>query len=206
MGWITLGWVGLMGFLSCGAQTPTPAVSPVSILPPVKLEVSWVKQENPNLCGLAALEMLTHFYNQKLNQTQEDWLRTTAGSGSGLKGLDLVTVLRAADYETAVFPGTLSGDESTGLFFHLKKGRPMILMITSKDGHNSHYDVVTGFDQKQGQLFVVDPAIGSLNVPIKDFTLAWDRAKNFTLLAMPKSLVELQSTPTETGTPGSSRK
>jgi ABC-type bacteriocin/lantibiotic exporter with double-glycine peptidase domain len=174
---------------------------PEAALPSVKLEVSWVKQESPNLCGLANLEMIAKFYNQKLNQTQEEWLRTTAAAGSGLKGLDLVTVLRAADYEAVVFPGTLTADENTGLFYHLKKGRPLILMITSKDGHNSHYDVLTGFDLKQGQLFVVDPAVGPLTVSLKEFALAWDRAKNFTLLAVPKSVVELQSTPTASGTP-----
>ena len=114
-----MGWVPSMA----GAQTltPTPSLTPVA-LPPVKLEVPWVKQENPNLCGLAVLEMITKFYEQKLNQTQEDWLRTTAATGSGLKGLDLVTVLRAADYEAAVFPEPFRAEDSTGSVLPFDQG------------------------------------------------------------------------------------
>jgi ABC-type bacteriocin/lantibiotic exporter with double-glycine peptidase domain len=177
--------------LNCNAQTltPTPAVRET------RLEIPWIKQESPNLCGLANLEMISKFYSEPLNDTQKEWLRTNARNGTGLKGSDLVTVLRAADYEAVVFPGTLSADENTGLYYHLNKGRPLVLMITSKDGHNSHYDIVLGYDLNQGQLFIIDPAVGPLTVSVKDFMAAWDRAHNFTLLAMPKKIVELQSTP-----------
>lgn len=188
--------------LKCDAQTQTSTPT----LRETRLEILWIKQESPNLCGLANLEMVSKFYGQPLNDTQKEWLRTNAQSGVGLKGSDLVTALRAADYEAAVFPGTLSADEDTGLYYHLNKGRPLILMITSKDGHNSHYDVVLGYDLNQGQLFIIDPALGPLTVSLKDFTAAWDRAHNFTLLAMPQKLVELQSTPTPKGTPTPSKK
>lgn len=188
--------------MKCDAQTPTPTPT----VHETRLEIPWIKQESPNLCGLANLEMISKFYGQPLNDTQKEWLRTNAQSGVGLKGSDLVTALRAADYEAAVFPGTLSADENTGLYYHLNKGRPLILMITSKDGRNSHYDIVTGYDLNQGQLFIIDPAVGPLTVSLKDFTTAWDRAHNFALLAMPQTLVELQSTPTTKGTPTPSKK
>ncbi len=188
---MTLVWVMGLSTLPCVAQTPTPTQN----LPEIKLEVAWTKQVSPNLCGLAAIEMIEGFYGQKLNDTQKDWLRTAAASGSGLKGSDLVTVLRAEDDEAVVFPGTFSAEGPTGLYYQLNIGRPLVVMITSKDGHNSHYDVVVGYDLKQGQLLVIDPAIGPLSVPIKDFAAAWNRARNFTLLAVPESLVHLQETP-----------
>jgi ABC-type bacteriocin/lantibiotic exporter with double-glycine peptidase domain len=188
---MTLVWLMKLSTLPCGAQTPTPTQN----LPQAKLEVAWIKQVSPNLCGLAAIEMVENFYGQKLNETQKDWLRTAAASGAGLKGSDLVTVLRAGEDEAVVFPGTLSSEGPTGLYYQLNKGRPLVVMITSKDGHNSHYDVVVGCDLKQGQLLVIDPAIGPLSVSIKDFSAAWDRARNFTLLAVPESLAQLQETP-----------
>ena len=161
----------------------------------VLLKVPFEKQETPRQCGLAAANMLCAYYDQKLNDTHKDWLQTLSKSGDGIMGAEMMAVLRAADYETAVFPGTMDDkgaveDKKTGLYYHLNKGRPLIVMITSKDGKSSHYDVLTGYDPRKSLLLLLDPATGPVTVSTKDFIPAWERANRFTLLAVPKKVVE----------------
>jgi len=185
-----LGFSVSAGAEEVGKTTKSPTLSKFA----VQLTVPYFKQETSSLCGLAVVQMICDYYKQKLNQTQKDWLKTIAKSEEGLAGSELVSVLRAADYYTAVFPGTLEG-KKTGLYYHLDKKRPVIVMISSKDGKNSHYDVVTGYDAKQSLLLMMDPASGPITVSTSDFSGAWKRANCFTLLAMPRKQVEAK-TPT----------
>lgn len=165
--------------------TPTPMVLSSKA---VRLEVPFEKQEEPRDCGLAVLNMLSGYYGQKLNQTQVDWLKTNSQAGKGIMASELMVVLGAADFETALFQGTMDGD-MTGLFHHLDKHHPLIVMITARDGDNSHYDLVTGYDPDRKLLLLNDPAVGPITVTIGDFQPAWERANRFTLLAVPKSLL-----------------
>jgi len=161
----------------------------------VQLTVAFEKQETARECGLAAAKMIGGYYDQNLSDTQQEWLRTVSKAGEGIMGSELVVSLRAADYDTAVFPGTLD-KKGTGLYYHLEKRRPLILMITSKDGKTSHYDVLTGYDPKNSLLILLDPAMGPVTVTTKDFLPAWKRANCFTLLAVPKKL-NAQPTPSK---------
>lgn len=184
--------VGIGTALPMGAQTPSP--TPVSLSKQtVQLKVAFHPEANNRDCGLAAAQMVCDYYNQELGQTQQDWLESVSTAGTGIMGSELVTALRAADYETALFPGTLD-HEQTGLYYHLDKKRPVIVMITSKDGKDSHYDILTGYDPVKNLLLVLDPAIGPLVLSVTDFTQAWKRANNFTLVAVPKD--QMEQTPT----------
>jgi len=171
-----------------------PAAAPLTLShQTVQLAVPFEKQETARQCGLAAAKMVCGYYGQKFNETQEDWLKTVSKAGDGIMGSELVVSLRAADYDTAVFQGTLD-KKKTGLYYHLDKRRPLVIMITSKDGKASHYDVLTGYDAKNSLLLVLDPASGPLTLSTVDLLPAWKRANYFTLLAVPKKL-NAQATP-----------
>jgi ABC-type bacteriocin/lantibiotic exporter with double-glycine peptidase domain len=179
-------FLGGVVLFPCG---PSQAAEPKSELSKqaVQLTVPFEKQKTARECGLAAAKMIGGYYDQNMSETQQDWLRTVSKAGDGIMGSELVVSLRSADYDTAVFPGTLDKKE-TGLYRHLDKRRPLIVMITSKDLKTSHYDVLTGYDPKNSLLLLLDPAMGPVTVASKDFLPAWKRANYFTLLAVPKKL------------------
>src|SRR5581483_11483339 len=179
-------WAGFV-FLTAAKIQADPTEEKTSQLSKqaVQLAVPFEMQEDPKACGLAVLKMLNGYYNQKLNQAQLDWIRTNSQAGEGVMASELVVVLRAAEYETALFQGTLD-KEKTGLYYHLDKKRPLIVMITSKDLKNSHYDIITGYDPAKSLLLIMDPATGPMTVSTDEFNPAWERAHNFTLLAVPK--------------------
>ena len=156
----------------------------------VVLPVIFVKQDTPRLCGLAAANMVAGFYGQAFDQAYQDQLKAVSEGGKGSKGImgsELLVTFRAADYDAAVFTGTLDKQE-TGLYLHLNKHRPLIVMITSADRAKSHYDVVNGYDLKKNLIILQDPASGPLTLTTQDFLPAWRRANCFTLLAIPKNM------------------
>jgi ABC-type bacteriocin/lantibiotic exporter with double-glycine peptidase domain len=156
----------------------------------VVLPVAFEKQEAPRLCGLAAANMVANFYGQAFDQGYQDQLKAVSEGGKGSKGIlgsELLVTFRAADYDAAVFTGTLDKQE-TGIYLHLDKHRPLIVMITSADRTKSHYDVVSGYDPKKSLILLLDPASGPLTLSAQDFLPAWRRANCFTLLAVPKKM------------------
>ena len=150
-------------------------------------DVPFIKQETPRQCGLAASQMICSYYQQEMNKTQVDWMKNFSKTGAGLMGAEVSAALRAADYETAVFAGTLSHGKN-GIYYHLDRKRPLMVMITAKDQKSSHYDILRGYDPKKGLLLLLDPASGPMTVLEKDFEPAWKRANHFTLLAIPKKI------------------
>jgi ABC-type bacteriocin/lantibiotic exporter with double-glycine peptidase domain len=172
--------------------TPSPS-EPLSLSnKAVLLKVPFKRQTEPNLCGVAAIEMVAGYYGQELNQSQNQYLRIDANQTTGITGATMEVVLRASDYYTAIFQGTLDR-KLTGLYRNLDLKRPLIVMVTSADGKISHYAVVTGYDPVKKLIVLSDPA-GDANEPfaVASFEAGWKRANDFTLLAVPKS----QETPT----------
>ncbi|HUO57906.1 MAG TPA: papain-like cysteine protease family protein [bacterium] len=157
-------------------------------------EVPFEKQTGSRQCGLAAANMVCGYYGQPLSKTQQKWLVSVSKAGAGITGAEMMVSFRTADYESAVFAGTLD-HEKTGIYYHLDHKRPLIVMITSKDKQSSHYDVLNGYDPKKGYLLLLDPASGPMTISEKDFAPAWKRANNFTLLAIPQKIAA-QETPT----------
>ena len=182
---------GLFSFAIVRADSKAPMVLSKNA---VQLEVPFEKQEDPKACGLAVLKMISGYYGQKLNQPQIDWIRNNSQAGEGVMASELVTVLRAADFDTALFQGTLNKNP-TGLYYHLDKKRPVVVMITSQDGKNSHYDIITGYDPDKSLLLIMDPATGPVTVAAKDFNVAWKRAHCFSLVAVPKKTMEKTPVP-----------
>ncbi len=130
---------------------------------------------------------------KKLDSTQYQYLKIDAKQTTGITGATMEVVLRASDYYTAIFHGTLDR-QLTGLYRSLDLKRPLIIMVTSADGKISHYAVVTGYDPVKKLIVLSDPAGGENEpFPVAQFESGWKRANGFTLLAVPKS--------TETPTP-----
>ena len=185
--------------LTVSASAQTPVSSPVATASEsgkstvfskkaVLLKVPFKKQTEPNLCGVAAIEMISGYYNQKLNDSQYHYLKLDAKQNNGIAGATLEVVLRASDYYTAVFPGTLD-DKTTSLYYHLDMERPLIVMVSSADGKTNHYLVLTGYDPEKSLIVASDPAgEGSVTLSVDDFKKGWARANYFTLVAVPKSL------------------
>jgi ABC-type bacteriocin/lantibiotic exporter with double-glycine peptidase domain len=189
-------WPGLCvpsALLAQGQPSPgTPDSNPASqkdslSKKAVLLKVPFEKQKEPNLCGIAAIDMITSYYGQKLNDTQYYYLKLDAKQTDGITGATMEVVLRASDYYTAIFKGTLDRG-LTGLYRNLDLKRPLIVMVASVDGKVRHYAVVTGYDPQKKLVFISDPAgVENEFFPVDQFEAGWARTDYFTLLAVPKS-------------------
>src|SRR5690242_3719650 len=77
------------------ASTPTPvdqagAFSDKAVLTNVPF---FKKQKDPNLCGVAVLEMLTLYYGQPLTPVKIQWLKDEAAQKKAITGATLEVVL-----------------------------------------------------------------------------------------------------------------
>ena len=147
------------------------------------LEAPVELQAAPNLCGVAALDMLTGYYGRPLKAGELEGLKDEAAATDGISGATLKAVLEEAGYFVAVFAGTL-GREESGLYHHLDLKRPLIVMTRKQP---RHYWVAVGYDETAGMLVLLDPASGKLAMPTADFMPAWKEANFFTLLAIPSA-------------------
>ena len=174
----------LMGLAGCATTGQNPS-SGIQLLSKhaVLLKLPFEAQKIQNLCGLASVEMVTHYYGKRLSEAQAAVLRKEAKENNGISGAFLKKILEEAGYFVAVFPGTLDRGEAS-LYNHLDLKRPLIVMTGAGP---RHYEVVTGYDPENSMIFLLDPARGQVAVPIQNFIKFWQKANNFTLLASPDS-------------------
>jgi predicted double-glycine peptidase len=149
----------------------------------VRLDVPFVKQEAPSLCGAAALAMLTRYHGALLPREKQLALAASASLDKGSSGALLKSVLESEGYFVGVFAGAMD-DGATGLYRHLRQGRPLIAMLSM--GDYRHYVVVAGFDPVRDVLVVLDPVSGELAMRTRRFISMWEKANRFTLLAVPR--------------------
>jgi hypothetical protein len=119
-----------------------------------------------------------------LDASQRQPLLDEAKTGEGITGASLKTALEKSGYAVSVFTGTLD-HEVTGLYYHLDRGRPLIVMFATDDGSRAHYLLVTGYDPETNMVAVLDSLSGKHAVRLKDFRSRWNNAHQFTLLAVP---------------------
>jgi ABC-type bacteriocin/lantibiotic exporter with double-glycine peptidase domain len=167
----------------CGTLDVRPSASFRYSGEALRLGVPPLKQESPSLCGLAALQMLTRYYGTPLSPGARDALASTAALSGGSSGALLKSTLEAHGYFASVFPGGLD-DGATGVYGHLRAGRPLIVMLSI--GEYRHYVVVVGFDPARDVLIVEDPASGQLAMRTRQFRAMWEPSNRFTLLAVPR--------------------
>jgi len=164
-----------------GLFAPAPRLSKAAIV----LNVPYHKQTSEDLCGLAVAKMLTDYYHLPLTTLGHKQLLQEAQKTAGISGASLEVALQKAGYFVAVFEGSLN-HKVTGLYYHLDRHRPLIVMYLHKGDVLGHYVIVTGYDPIQNLLVVLDPAAGREVMRAGQFLAQWKRSGQFTLLAMPK--------------------
>jgi predicted double-glycine peptidase len=169
--------------LGCATTSGMKTLSDQAVL----LDLPAVRQTAPDLCGEVALEMLTRYYNVPLTDEQETRLKTEAKQEQGITGATLKQVLEEQDYFVAVFSGTLDRKVS-GLYNHLDKRRPLIVMIEGDGPDKNHYVLAVGYDEGTNAIVLLDPVRGEIAMPLVNFRKVWGKVNNFTMLAVPKNL------------------
>jgi len=150
----------------------------------VLLTVPVVMQDDQYDCGVSALSMVLAYYGHPSDKAKSAELRVKAGQDQGLTGADLERYLKAEGLETVLFKGELTHDIH-GLYYHLDRGRPLVVAMNVSDDDN-HFVLITGYDPQNDWILLQDPQRGALVCVSGQFEYAWNRAKHFTLLATPK--------------------
>ncbi len=141
-----------------------------------------IRQKSPNLCGLAAAQMIASYYGQNLNQEDLDAVEKTAQKMGGASGQELKNLFQNSGFKVSLFPGSLKSGPR-GIFSEIDRGRPLIVML--KKGLEGHYMVLDGYDPEKNLIILNDPRNGPIALPIKNFKMGWELAGKFTLLAFP---------------------
>lgn len=150
----------------------------------VVIEVPVILQENKKSCGIAAIDMLTWYYGVILNPTYQQILINDVEQNKSISGRSLKEALEKAGYKVAVFPGTLD-KEPTGLYRHLNRKNPLIVLLRNEKEKVGHYCLVSGYDPIKDLIILSDPQKGVYGLSTKDFNEQWANMNNFTLLAQP---------------------
>jgi ABC-type bacteriocin/lantibiotic exporter with double-glycine peptidase domain len=150
----------------------------------VVLNVPVVMQDDVYDCGVAAVSMLLAYYGHPSDKAKAAPLREKAARDEGLSGGDLEDYLKAEGLDTALFAGELSRG-LRGLYYHLDRGRPLIVAMNVSDAGN-HFVLVTGYDEPNDWILIQDPQRGALVCVSGQFDYAWKRGSYFTMLATPK--------------------
>jgi ABC-type bacteriocin/lantibiotic exporter with double-glycine peptidase domain len=177
-----------LGACRATAPPPPPQLSPGAIV----LATPVVEQDELYECGLVAVSALCRFHGVEIPAELRASLVATAAERKGLSGDELRAALAQVGLETFLFPGTLD-DSPTGLFHHLAKGRPLIVMTSERE--SDHYVLFIGHDPAQGLVVLLDPRRGRVVLPHAVFERLWEPAGRFTLLALPASSEALPPTP-----------
>jgi len=149
-----------------------------------ELKIPEIHQSNPELCGLAAIEMVAAYYKDALIPSDIRLLTAKTLVQNGLSGDELVTAFKHAGYFAVIYRGLLDHSIS-GLYTQIDAGRPIIVMIRNPKSTVAHYIVVSGYDSINRLILFMDPANGLLTTPVADFVQSWSTVDQFTLLAVP---------------------
>lgn len=139
----------------------------------VRLSVPHVRQAGTHSGGLASAQMVARYYKSPLSPRVERLMRLASTSGD-LSGGELRSSLESSGYRVSVFTGRL-GHGASGLYSHLDRGEPVIVML------GSSYMIVDGYDGES--LWFIDPRHGSVRTTAADFDLAWQDSRRFALVA-----------------------
>ncbi len=150
----------------------------------VWLDVPYVRQ-SPEGCGSACLAMVIRYWDAHVPRqvtAREDevriYQRLYSPAAGGIPAVSLKSYLEGQGFRVFVFKGAWGDLEE-----HISKGRPLIVCVK---GRSAHYVVVTGIDPERSVVLVNDPARRKLlKLKWTDFEKGWERAANWTLLALP---------------------
>lgn len=146
------------------------------------LKVPYVRQVK-NYCGPAALASVFRYWKRSADQHQLA-AKFSPFPKKGLSGAQLKELAAGQDFVAYSFSGN-----SEMVLAHLRKGRPLIVALSSSKLLNlNHYVVLVGWDEEALEWIVHDPADG----PYKRFeaeklSKKWSELENWTLLVLPET-------------------
>ncbi|MHC4662514.1 MAG: C39 family peptidase [Planctomycetota bacterium] len=150
----------------------------------VVLDVRFESQKEENLCGTSSITMLMNYWQVSGTPEKEKHLAAQAATGDGLTGEAAADYLEECGFNVFLFNGELSGNSKRGVFYHINKGRPVIVLISS--GEKRHYLLMVGYDPIMCRVVYIDPIAGHKALPYRRFEEMWEPCENFSLLAVPK--------------------
>lgn len=150
----------------------------------VVIDLPVVAQKELYTCGLTSLTVLCTYYGAEVPDEGRKKLAALAKQKKGVSGQEIKAFLESLGFEVFVFPGTLD-HEVTGLYRHIDRGRPPIVM-TSRDGRKNHYELFMGYDASRENVILLDPRRGAVILSRSRFEELWKKALRFTLLAVPR--------------------
>ncbi len=152
----------------------------------VVLKVEFEKQKKEGLCGLSSLVMLMKYWKVPGKPEVEKELARQAESENGLSGKAVQEYLEECGFSVFLFNGVLSGDSKRSLFYHIDKGRPVLVLVSTGTGARKHYLLIMGYDIPQNRVVFIDPVRGLMALPHDRFEKMWEPCEKFSLLAVPK--------------------
>jgi ABC-type bacteriocin/lantibiotic exporter with double-glycine peptidase domain len=166
---------------ACASTHTLDALSPQAVV----IDVPVLQQTREYECGFIALEIVCRHHGRPLASACAEELRASALRNDGLSGAEIRSALERSGYEAYVFAGTLDR-AATGAYGHLDRGRPLIAMSSTEDGHR-HFEVLIGYDAPRDNLILLDPVRGRVARARTVFESGWARCGRFLLLALPQA-------------------
>jgi len=146
------------------------------------LEVPFVRQVK-NYCGPAALASVFRYWKQPADQ-YELAAEFRPFPGKGLSGSQLKELAAKNNFVAYSFSGS-----TEVVLEHLRKGRPLIVALSSSKLLNlNHYVVLVGWDETKQEWIVHDPVDGPYQrLAAKKLSDKWSELDNWTLLVLPQT-------------------
>jgi ABC-type bacteriocin/lantibiotic exporter with double-glycine peptidase domain len=151
----------------------------------VCLDVPLVRQPDQQTCGLCVAEMLSKYYRVPISEEDRDLVRRRAAQEQGTPAKLLKAVLERSGFRVVIFRGeSLDGDTPTSIANHLRKKRPLVVMVSAR-GRRDHYMVVSGRDAANDMVVFEDPGKGRVMCRGWFFRRVWAKSDFLVLLAVP---------------------
>jgi ABC-type bacteriocin/lantibiotic exporter with double-glycine peptidase domain len=144
------------------------------------IDVPFIKQEN-NFCGAASLAMVFQYWGKNISQysiADKIYIK----SKKGINSETLKSFSEESGFLAFIYRGELANIKES-----IKKGRPLIVAVSSEASNGFHYIVIVGFDENLSLILVNDPYVGKLEkMKFQQFMVKWRKSNYWTLLVLPK--------------------
>jgi len=144
------------------------------------IDVPFIKQEN-NYCGAASLAMVFKYWGKNISQYSiAD--KIYEKSKKGVSSKNLKSFSEENGFLAFIYKGDLENIKE-----NIKKGRPLIIAMSSNSPTGFHYIVVVGYNKDSSIILVNNSYSGKLKtIRVKDFIKKWTKSDYWTLLILPK--------------------
>lgn len=144
------------------------------------IDVPFIKQEK-NLCGAASLAMVLRYWGKNISQY------SIADEIYDKKKRGIESEALKSFAEEKGFLAFIYKAELENIKENIKKGRPLIVAVSSEAPSGFHYLVLVGFDEDRSLVVVNDPYSYKMReMKSAEFIDRWRESENWTLLVLPK--------------------